>query len=299
MLLVKTIIVYSFPLIALIGLITNSISFVIFSRKRFQNTMFSTYFRFYLAYETVNLILPINKMFELNLGLYFSTISNFFCKLRQFFGYSGYAVSIWFLMIISLDRFLSISFPNKFLFRKKNQFQILTSCFIIGFNYCLYIPIWFYYLDETKKNQTNQTITIYTCRSPGFWAELMNLFQGCLIPLSLVFLFTLLTIRSVFNSRKQSSIINSSTTVKSRDIKFAISSITINIIYLTISFPFYLLLLIKDYSIVFADLDNLYKMLNSISFFFLYIGLTLTFFINYFVNSMFRKEFETFLFGRN
>ena len=150
MLLVKTIIVYSYPVISLIGLIANSLSFVIFSRKRFQNTIFSTYFRFYLVYETINLILPINKMFELNFGLYFSSLSNIFCKLRQVIGYSGYAIAAWFLVVVSLDRFLSIAFPSKFLFRKKHQFQILTSCFIIGFNYCLYIPFWFYYLKESK-----------------------------------------------------------------------------------------------------------------------------------------------------
>jgi hypothetical protein len=43
-------------------------------------------------------------------------------------------------------------------------------------------------------------------------------------------LFTLLSIRTVFNSRKASS--NNSSITKSKDMKFAISSITINILFL-------------------------------------------------------------------
>ena len=122
--LIKEIIVYSFPVITLIGLITNTTSFVIFSRKKFQNTIFSTYFRFFITFQNLNLILPINKILEFNFNIYFSRISNFTCKLRIAFLYVNFAIAAWFLVIISIDRFLAISLPAKFISR-------LLFCFIM------------------------------------------------------------------------------------------------------------------------------------------------------------------------
>ena len=124
---IKAIIVYSFPIITLIGLITNTITLAIFSRKRFQNTIFSTYFRFFIAFQSLNLILPINKILEFNFNIYFSRISNFTCKLRNFYGYFNLTCSAWLLVAISLDRYLCIAYPSRFLFRKKLLFQILTN----------------------------------------------------------------------------------------------------------------------------------------------------------------------------
>ncbi len=108
----KMAIVYLFPAIALISLIANLISFYMFSRKRFQNTVFSIYFRVYLVFQCLNLVMPINKMFELNFGIHFSRLSNFACKLRYYYGNVNYSICSWLMVVVSLDRFLSISYPK-------------------------------------------------------------------------------------------------------------------------------------------------------------------------------------------
>ena len=296
LILFKKIIVYSFPVISIVGIVTNSLSFLIFTRKRFQNTVFSTYFRFYILFEMLNLILPINKMFEFNFNIYLSLVSDFFCKLRKFFGSCNYAITPWFLVIISLDRFLSIAYPARFLFRKKPIFQILISCFTIGFNLCLYTPFWFYYIKEIRTNLSNQTISSYNCEPPGLWVEFINLSQEFLIPFFLMLLFTLLTIRTVFNSRAASS----NNTSKSKDMKFAVSSITINILFLLLSSPYFILLLIKDYSDLFVNISDLFELLEAISYFLYYIYSVIFLFINYYSNSMFKKEFNiVFSFNKN
>ena len=201
LILLRKVIVYTFPVISFIGFITNIISFVIFSRKRFENTIFSTYFRFYLVFEIINPIFPINKMFELNFEMYFGLISDFCCKLRRFFSNFNSSNTPWFLVIISLDRFLSIAYPTRFLLRKKPIFQILISFFIIGINFGLYTPFWFYHLRQNTKNKTNQTSIISNeCFSPITWLKFTNLVQEFVIPFCLMSLFTFLTIRTVFNS---------------------------------------------------------------------------------------------------
>ena len=289
----KTIIVYTFPVISLVGFITNIISFVIFSRKRFQNTIFSTYFRIYLVFEIMNLILPINKMFELNFGMYFYFISDFCCKLRRFFANCNYAMTPSFLVLISIDRYLSIAYPAKFPYRKKSLFQILISSVIITVNFGFYTPFWFYYLKETRKNETNQTSPVisYECITLLQWLEYFNIFQQYVLPFSLMFLFTISTIRTVYKSRGSSS--NNSTITKSKDMKFAISSITFNILFLLFSSPYFILFVLKDYFDLFDDESHLYDLFYSISYFLFFFNSTISFYSNYISNSMFKKELKS------
>jgi hypothetical protein len=282
---IRTIILYTFPAITLIGIIANSLSFLIFSRKRFYNTIFSTYFRFYLVVQTINISFSINRLLETNLNIFFVKISNFTCKFRYFFFYANFAIASWFLVIISLDRYLSIAYPAKFFYRKKFIFQIFVSICIISYNICVYIPFWFSYLEYAHSNRTNVTQT--KCELPFKAGSTIHLLQSTLIPFTFMFLFTSFTIKIVFDSRKSTS---SNSNNKSKDMKFAISSIAINIIFLLFNSPVFFLDIISRYSDLFTNLNNLFMVLQSVSLFLLYTNMGSTFFINYFFNSMFKKE---------
>ena len=298
---IKTIIIYTFPGITLIGLITNSISFYIFSRKRFQNTIFSTYFRFLLLFQTLNLILPINKMLEWNFLIYLNRISKFFCIFRYFYAFYNYSNASWILVVISFDRYLSISYPTKFLIRKKQSFQLFICLFIVLFNILYFFPSWFYYIRETitisssSTNSTNQTSL--KCVSPGIWFDYMNIIQQTLISFILMLFFTLLSIKNVFNSRKNVSTVHTrrrriNTLTMSKDMKFAISSITINLSFLLMRLPDFLITMISDYTNLFINHQNLFIIIQSCAYFLIYSNLCSTFFTNYFSNSMFKKELK-------
>jgi hypothetical protein len=301
----KNIIIFTFPAITLIGLITNTISFVIFSRKRFQNTIFSTYYRLFILFQSLNLIiLPINKMLELNFNIYFSKISSFSCKLRFFYPNFNFSNAAWLLLAISIDRYLSITNSNKFLFRKRPQFQILTCCCIFLYNACFFTSSWFYYLKETTFNQTNQTKTSYKCVVSSIHVDLMEFFQQILCPSFFTILFTIFTIKNVFQSRKIThsySSTNSTTKTIRVDRKFFISSITINVLFLLLNLPYFMFSILNDYTNLFIDQNDyyLFKYFESISYFCLYINLSLTFFINYFVNSMFKMELKMMFFKKD
>ena len=285
------IIYVSFPAITLYVLITNTISLNIFSRKRFQNTTFSTYNRFYLGFSTFCALFSINKMLESNLNTYFSRISDFTCKIRFYFAFSSFSVIAWFLVVISIDRFLSISYPSRFLFRKKGQFQIFLSFFIILYHLLFYIQSLFYHLKETNiTHENNMTVQInYDCVSPGLWAILLDLFQSTVIPFLLMILFTVLTIKTVFNSRRSTS----SNSIRTKDIKFALATIIINFSFILFNFPYFFIAIIKDHTNLFDNLNELYEMLDSFTYFLFYTNLGFTFFVDYFVNSMFRKELDS------
>ena len=282
----KTVIVFTFPAITFIGLIINPISFIIFSRKRFKNATFSTYYRCFILFQTFSLILPINKMFELNFKIYFDSMSDLMCKLKYFYGYFNIANAAWFLVVISIDRFLSITYPVGFLCRKKKWFQFLTFCFIINFNITFLTPTWFYYIKKTSQT-INDTNIINYCISHAVWVDFLELFHQVLIPFMLMILFTVSTASYVFKSRK---LTNNTKTIKN-DLKFTVLSISFNILFLLFNFPHFLLYMMKEYSHLFdEDSINLFELLQSFAYFLLYLNLISTFFINYFINSMFRKE---------
>ena len=47
---------YCYPVIVVVGTIGNILAYIIFSRKRFENTIFATYFRFLLIIDTIGLV---------------------------------------------------------------------------------------------------------------------------------------------------------------------------------------------------------------------------------------------------
>jgi hypothetical protein len=297
----KTIIVYSYPVIALIGLTANCLSFLIFSRKIFKNTVFIIYFRFYVVFQIINLVMPINKMLELNLDIFLSRISSFACKLRYFYGNLNYSICSWLLVAISLDRYLSISYPSKFALRKKPLFQVSLCCFVIGLSIFFNISYWFYYSEESswknQTNQTNQTKRIDKCVSHSILIDLVKFVQQYLCPFLFMSSFTFLTAKNLYQSRRKvnSKITNSSSKTMSNDRKFTIISVFINVLFLLFNLPYYLLYMIDKYSSLFENLKDLHKLIESITYLLLYINLAITFLINYFINSMFKKETEILL----
>lgn len=290
---IKTLIVYTFPAITLIGLVTNSISFAIFSRKRFKNTIFSTYLRCFIICQSINLILPINKMFELNLDTHFGMISNFFCKLRYFYAGFNFSNAAWILVVISIDRFLSIAYPVKFQYRKKTSFQ-LSICFsVILLNICLSTPAWFYHIAKRTTTSKISNDTSVSCAPYSLWVDIFEILHQIMIPFVLMFLFTFMMVKYVFKSRiKTTNFSTSSSNTSSNDRKFAISSTTINIMFLLFNFPHFVMYFFKQYSNLYQNSLELFSLLEAFTYFLLYVNLITTFFINYIVNSMFKSEFE-------
>ena len=295
---IKTIFVYTYPIISFVGLVTNTLSFVIFSHKKFQNTIFYIYFRFILFFDILCMMIPINKFFESNLNIYIRDMNDSLCKFRYYYIYVVYPISGWGLVIISIDRFVSIAYPSRYLIRKRTIFQILVCLFILAYNLIYYIPMLFYYLKATSKfnNATNRTTTTYKCTNQNYPTEWFNIINTTILPFLFMFLFTMLTLRVLFKTRKKSfqrtKCYNKS--IRQRDIKFAVTSITLNIIFLLLNLPYGIYSLASFYIQDFIDKD-VQNLLYAIIYVPFYINLTTVFFINVKVNSIFRNQLMNFL----
>jgi hypothetical protein len=293
LILAKTIIVYIYPVISLIGIITNVLSFIVFSRKIFYNTIFSTYFRFSIIFDSIALLFPINKLFELNFNIYFSDFNNELCKFRYYFIYFTFPISGWILVVVSVDRFLNISFPNRFLFTKKAKFQFFMCLFVLGFNLVYYIPNLFFHIKVNVKwnNSTNQSKTTLKCTNPGVPIEWMNMLLTSILPFIFMFFFTSLTVFLLFKSRNRISTNNSNQVIRQKDKIFAKTSITLNLIFFLINLPVRILSITKFYHQNLFNNDNLYQLISSLSYLIAYTNSATVFFTNISVNSIFRNEF--------
>ena len=290
---------YLYPIVALIGLMFNAFAFVIFSsRKRFQHTFFWIYFRFLIIFDCLSQFLPVNRFLELALDISIENISNFLCKFRYYYIYSVYPVSGWTLAIVSIDRFLSISFPNRFNIRKKCSFQICVCVFIMLFNFIYFSPVLFYYyLDEFNdfNNETNQTFINVRCENHGIPLNIMDLIGSTLIPFSIMILFTLFTLISLYKTRKKSLTSHQQKKSRSKDNRFAFVTITISFVFLIVNIPYGIFANVESLFVA-TDLTNL---IYSFCLLLIYVNSSLTFFINIVVNSLFRKELKEILIKKN
>ena len=282
---------YLYPIIAVFGLIFNSIAFVVFSRKRFKSTVFCIYFRVLIIFDCLSQFLPINQFLEMNLDIYIKVMSNFLCKFRYYYNYSIFPVSGWILAIVSIDRFLTISFPKKFPIRTKIWFQILVCVLIIAFNFVYYSPNLFFYLEARPRfnNKSNLTVLTYKCRNPGIPLNLMDLIQSTLVPFFIMILFTILTVISIFRIRSNTTnkIMNNKSIV-SKDVRFAFITITINILFLMLNLPYGIYFNVNNY----FDNSDFKELISSLCSILFFLNLLSTFFINILVNSIFRNEFN-------
>lgn len=286
----QNIIVYLFPLISLIGVVANILAFIIFSRKKFQNTIFSIYFRFFIIFDTLSLMLPINKLLEMNFNIIIADISDSLCKFRYYYAYVSVPISGWTLVVISIDRFLSVSCSGRFHFRKKKGFHITMAFIILIFNLSYYIPNLFYYI-ETKtnySNETNLTIEYSKCQNPGFALEIMDLFQSTLVPFLLMIFFSSITIKSLFESRIRANLKNG----HRKDIRFAITSISLNILFLVMNLPYFIVSILNQHTNIFENNFLLFKFIISTTLGLLYSNAATVFFVNILVNRLFRNEFK-------
>ena len=206
--------------------------------------------------------------------------------------YSVPPISAYILVAISIDRWLAISKPTILLFRRKRSFQIGVCIGIIVANFAYNGQLFFSYL---ALDYLDPNATVPICLIPfEKTLQIMDLINSTMIPFVLMIVSTTLTIKSVFDSRKKMSgstilnKVNLNNSGRKRDIKFSITSITFNISFLILNFPFVLSSLIPN------NILSLYQTLSLYSFFSLltYLNHGTVFFINYSINSMFIEEFD-------
>jgi hypothetical protein len=300
--LITKIIWYTILIVVIVGAFGNAIAFVVCSRSNLKNTVFSTYFRFIAVVDTTTLIFNtfLQKFMSAVFKIRLSTSSNDICRLTKIIAYALTVPSGWILVVVSLDRYLSIAFPTRFRIRKNRLFQLLICIILVLKDFVYYGQLYFSFVKyktnitiyDNTTNQTNQTIEqSWTCQEiePALlsWLDLAN---SGILPTLLMFICTFFILKCLHDSKKNIIDHNNQERPKisNRQKKFAITVLSLNIIFLLTNIPVVVWNVFREFQVYIEP--NIQNLITSIIFLIYYIQYGSCFFINFTVNSIFKDE---------
>ena len=285
-----------FPvLIIILSLVGNILGLIVFIKKKLKLEKIGPIiiYKYLFAYGLINSFMII-RLYLYGFGIYLETNSKLTCQLMVYYWYVTASILPMILVYISIERFISIKYPNKqsILNNKLNQ-----HCFIIVLIvYNLIINSWIPFNCDHFIDKTNSTLLKYIlnynsndnfeCLRANKNIIYLTTLNTKIIPYSLMITFTILLIVSIFMSRNR--VISNYTSIQNetfkKDVKFAFSSLSLNIIFILFNLPASVVL-ISGNKYPFLFLIFLYLNLFSFS---IYFYLLLIF------NSLFRSEFFLF-----
>ena len=268
------------------GLLGNVISFVIYCRKRFKVTIFHIYFRLHVVSDSIVLFQALDVTINYASGgrLWIENLNSFLCSFIEYTYFAACPISGHILVVFTIDRYLSVKYPAKFAWKKKSIFQYAVCAAIIVYNLAVYTNILVVtsLIEANHSHGTNKSSAVCLTNSDmafnGF-----DTINSSLGPFVAMIVFTSLTIKAIFDSRKRSQ--TSTPSSARRDIKFAIVAIGYNVIFIVLTLPMLLFVTITDPRQYEEDVFYLItvKLFQA--------NFCMNFFKNIAINSLFREEF--------
>lgn len=276
------------------GIVGNLITIRVFSRKSLKSHSYSFYSRVLATCDTAllsHLLIYVVKDYLDEDGL---IVSPYFCSFRFYMSYVMGTTSLWLLVLISVDRLLKIAYPNRFGIFRKRAFQWTLILLTIIYSFIANINIVLHFKYETVQDEELSMMPKPICFLPPddqnkqSWIMLSNfVVVNLFINNILGFKMIGIVIRSRRKAKQIGRNNNKSQTV-SKDVKFAITSIGLNITSLFARMPIAIGILLSNYLNLDPDFAQLsFKVCLAIATF----DHSLTLFINMFLNSIFYREF--------
>lgn len=258
------------------------------------------------------------------------------CKLVYYTIYSAGPISSWTLVVISIDRLLTLAWPMRLTCLTRTRFQLLVLALIFLYNMTFYayllvdarfhnatieideastsplsrVPSSYHhhtYNNQTFSNRTSQPkssiikITTSYCDISNerrlYW---LDLFNSSLLPFVSMMITSALTIVFIVRSRRRLSTVTSNgtrvmaTTSNKRvvrDRKFAITSVSLNVLFLILNVPAPFFGVISTLIEIDIPLNNFLGYLSLCCYYSYY---AISFYVQLAVNSIVRERFVRF-----
>ena len=266
-----------------IGFIGNILNTIVFLRKTFRSNSISTYCIALSIFELLTLTKFVLNIYSLaynrNLPDESDTLCKFFYTAPTFL--SG--IQPWIMVVFSVDKLLSMRMNSIAIIKKKwFQWSLVSAIVLINIGLFINIPI------SMKRSEIFPGYFMCDLSTISFYdiSSIINLLETCLIPFIVMTITSILTIRVLIKSRNAVMKVGQlSKERKSRDTKYAVSSVTLNIIFIFLKLPITIFLILSSfysyYDIYFFRIAVLTLNLNS----------SVSFFVHLATNSLFRREF--------
>jgi len=279
-----------FPiLILIIGMTGNILGLIVLKSKKLKNIGPILIYKFLFISDSIYLPQIIIAYMGTGFNYDPTVLSSLSCKIYNYFNYAFDAFSPWLLVYISIEKFISISYPSKrFILRKKrNESLYFFVTFVFALIY--YIPQAFCW-DIIDVSNTNNETSIFQCGYINFELQqissYMDAIHRLILPFILLTIFSALLIGSIFRSRRRvSDSVNENSQQLKRDVRFAICTFSMNLLFMALNLPLSIIQFLPSYSILSW----------SLTFYLFYLSYGTNFYVLLITNSIFRKEvFELF-----
>lgn len=273
-------------LVNFLGIFGNIASFAIFSRETFSKNSINIYCRALAIFDcfTLNqLYSDINLIF---LKIYPPHGSVGYCKFSFYCTVAFSSIPGWILVAFSLDKMLTMKKLPRFEFIKKRSFQIGLIIGIAIFHVLLYSEVLFllnlgynYYTNTTYCNSyampyANLVVSVY-------------LIEGSLVPFVIMVVTSVFMVKLIRRSGRKSIGGGNLANVRkrrTRDVKFAITSLTFNFLFIILKLPLVLYYLLLSVNV---DSGDYFFQIATLLFF---VFSSISFLIHLASNSIFRRE---------
>lgn len=282
-------------LIILFGLIGNLLTFIVYSSKELEKLPVNIYFRFLSITDSLNLLIYLPLLIKFVFEHDFQIISDTTCKFFVYISFAMPSMSVFVLIILSLDRAICVKYPNNKLFRQKKS-QIISIVIITLFNMGIYTAVGFSYTKEATLNYTVCACRQVTVCNIIKWIDVFNAFiLPFLIMISCSFIVIIqirkskLRIETHQLSRQNSHCLKSSNALlHNKNVQFACVSFGLNLVFLVCNLPItiYQLKHFDYYDEGVID-EHLFYSLAELIF---YAHFGLSFFVHVLFNIKFRSE---------
>ena len=272
----------------ILGIIGNLISFIIFCRPVFRKNSISVYS---CALALFDSFLAINQFYidiYLSLDFFPPEHSDIVCKIYYYITTAFSGIPAWILVAFSIDKILSMRKSRRFEFIKKRAFQYgLIAVFAIG-NILIFseVLVLIGRVPNEESNFTEFTCDLTEMPYVGIIGALY-LLEASIIPFLIMFGTSVTIVRLITRSGRKSIGIGKNALTqkrKTRDFKFAVTSLTFNCLFITLRLPLVLFYILTSAGIYMPDS---YFQLASLLFF---IDSSNSFLVHFASNSIFRKE---------
>lgn len=275
------------------GTVGNFLSIGVFSRKAFNKMNVRNMFIVYLVVEIIGLVTILPSLYKSNIQFFKTTE---YCRFIQTISYVLPAYKAWILVFISIERYISIKYSTQSISKlfKNKAFQLI-SLFII-FLICLfwYCKIWleyeikFYKFVNSTLVRSSERTNIAACvlnAQSMLEIYIMDMPFSIFVPFllliacSIIIIWTMRQVRIRLN--QHSTEINKKR--EKRNLNYAKTILSLDIIFLLFNFPYGFLQIIGNY----IEYDWTAAL---VLFYIYYIGFGINFFTYLAFNKTFRRE---------
>lgn len=270
-----------------IGIIGNLLVILVFGRQALRKFSYSFYSEAKAIVDLIFLLFSVKNWTGSILGYNLDLTNQFFCSISLYIPYSLMIANVWLIALISLDRLITVVYPNRFRFLKKNRVQIVLVVGVLLFSFSSLI--------QTAINMRFVVFGSAVSCSPkpdvyvlANWILVGNIIGVVVFlngPLNLKLIWHILASRK----RVTMSLAAQKTKSSSKDRKLAMTSIVLNFIALVCRLP---LGALTVYSFMSGAAIDQTRAVLSITGVLVAIECADAFFVNFFLNSLFRKELQ-------